>query len=86
MYWADSRYYYSQKLEISAIGSFTGEQAVLYDTGLGMPGPIQIAQGNKYSIATPLEGRYIRLHSGSSNKNEGVHFIHMRAFGAVVNP
>jgi len=80
-YYADTRQYYSQTVEISVDGSsFT----TVYSTGLGIPGPIETAKGNVIDLPSPVRGRYIRHRCGRSTRNIGIHFIKVLAFGVQV--
>ena len=77
-YYLDTRQYYSQTIEISETGQFSGEEVILYETGAGKLGPVETAAGNKITTSSPILGRYIRHRCGRSTRNTGVHFIEMK--------
>jgi hypothetical protein len=79
-YWNDGRRYCGQRIAVSSTGAFNGEETDLQHTaalrvGYGLP---ETAAGIDVS-AYGVTGRYIRIWSGRSNVNAGVHFVGIRA-------
>ena len=72
-YYGSTRSYCGQKVALSTTGDFTGEEYVVYDTGLGY-GPIETAYGN--NITFPVrQARYVRHWLARSSVGLGAHFI-----------
>ena len=81
-YHGDDRSYCGQKVAVSATGQFTGEEIVVFDTGLEY-GPTETEHGNAIAFDTTA-ARYVRHWSGRSDRNTGIHFMEMDVYGMAV--
>jgi hypothetical protein len=78
-YHGDARAYCAQKVALSTTGAFTGEEVVVYDTGLAYGG-VEAEHGNTIAF-DQTAARYVRHWSGRSTRNTGIHFMEIDIYG-----
>jgi hypothetical protein len=78
-YYGDTRRYCGQKVALSSTGAFSGEETVVYDTGVDY-GPIETVDGNALTF-DPVNARFVRHWSGKSDANSGIHFMEIDVYG-----
>eukprot|EP01047_Picozoa_sp_COSAG01_P070535 COSAG01_NODE_10717_length_2095_cov_6.519539_1_plen_652_part_01 len=77
--YGDGRRICGQKLALSTVGVFAGEEAVVMDSQ-GAYGKKETAAGSHYAF-TPQRARYVRHWMSRSDKSEYAHWIEMAVYG-----
>jgi len=78
-YWGDGRTYKDNKIALSKIGNFAGEEVVVFDTNDTDAEYPETAEGKEIKFE-PTEAQYIRAWVGGSTANEWSHWIELQAF------
>lgn len=78
-YWADGRTYHDNKVALSRLGDFLGEEIVVFDTNDKDAEYPETAAGKTITFK-PVKTRYIRAWVGGSTANEWSHWVELQAF------
>jgi len=78
-YWSDGRTYHDNKVAVSDIGDFLGEETVVFDTTAGDEEYPETAEGKTITFE-PVIARYVRAWIGGSTANEWSHWVELQVF------
>jgi hypothetical protein len=81
-YDGDGRKYCAQRVALSTTGEFGAESIDIYNTGTAYS-PASSSSGQQVNVDELRFARYVRVWSGGSNVNPGVHLLEVEIYGGL---